>query len=319
LLSACSLKGEPSSSSKKGDPFLRCAEPHDDGQTERFELRPLVVERDGHEVEIHGISRGQVVLGLLSGIMEAHPQTIDNIRFFMERFKESGVQAILVAGGMGLEETDLKKILAELAKAPVPILAVPGAQEHFDLFRKTVDEMRREHPQLLDMTRVRRVRIGNLDMVSLPGYYKPYYLLAKNRGCSYQPADLDATRKLIDIERTTVLISPSPPRGTGAHSVDRGRGEANLGDTALAEMMKGVPLPFGLFGHVYEAGGHATASDGTTPLLEGVWHDSMYLQAGAAEAVPVPLVGGGRSVGMAHIVEFSGKRCRYRTVFMEKP
>ena len=65
FIGACSGPGEPSSGEQEGGPFLRCAPTHDDGGKESFKLAPLVVKRDGYELEVRGIERGVVVLGLI--------------------------------------------------------------------------------------------------------------------------------------------------------------------------------------------------------------------------------------------------------------
>jgi hypothetical protein len=154
-------------------------------------------------------------------------------------------------------------------------------------------------------------------LVSLPGYHNAFYLEAKERGCAYESGDLADVRALARGERCPVLISASPPRGRSARAVDRGRGGVNIGDPALAALLGEASIRFGLFGHVYESGGHGTNADGTTALAAGVWSDSLFVQAGAADAVPLSLVNGGRSVGMAQIVEFSGPRGRYRTIMAQ--
>jgi Icc-related predicted phosphoesterase len=193
-------------------------------------------------------------------------------------------------------------------------LVTPGAQENFDLFRKVMAAQRKAHPQLIDMTLVRRVKIGHLTIVSLPGYHKPFYLKAKERGCAYEQADLDATANLFADKGVNVLLSPSPPRGVGAEAVDRARGGINIGDPALTGMLKARKVKFGLFGHVFESGGHATKADGTSAVPAGIWQESLFIQAGSAEALPLSLIGGGRSVGMAQIVSFSAARARFQTV-----
>ena len=125
---------------------------------ERFRLPPLVVERQGYDVTVRGIERGLVVLGVLAGMTEPTAATKRNIAFFLEQFKAANVQAVLVPGGLGLAPEHVASILRQLANAPVPILVVPGADENLDVFRKIVATQRRETPQILDMTRVRRVR-----------------------------------------------------------------------------------------------------------------------------------------------------------------
>lgn len=315
FIGACSGPGEPSSGEQEGGPFLRCGPTRDDGVKESFKLAPLVVRRDGYELEVRGIERGVVVLGLLAGINEPNPATMENLTFFLQRFKAAGVQAVVVAGGVGLLKGEMEGILAGLAKAPVPVFISPGAQESLDVFRESIEKAGKKSPQLIDMTVVRRVRMGHISLISLPGYHDAFYLEARERGCSYEPGDLADVASLAKGDRTTVIVSASPPLGKGVHSVDRGRGGVNIGDTALERMLVGAQIKFGLFGHVYESGGQATQEDGKTPAAQGVWHDTLYVQAGAVEAVPLTLVEGGSSVGMAQVVELSGNRGRFRTIF----
>lgn len=182
------------------------------------------------------------------------------------------------------------------------------------MVRRELADIRQKHPQLIDMTLVRRVRVGQVTLISLPGYHNAFYLEAKERGCAYVEADLDDVAGLVDAERVNVLLSPSPPAGSSHFSVDRGRGDVNIGDPALRKMFEQTKLRFGVFGHVYESGGHATSGDNALRAQSGVWHDSLLLQAGAAESVPLSLVDGGRAIGMSHIVEISGPRARFRTI-----
>lgn len=317
LVIGCRGPGEPSSGEQKGSPFLRCAPPIDDGGRESFKLPPLVVERDGFDMEVRGIERGTVILGLIAGIHEPTPANLGNIAFLLDRFKVAGVQAVVVAGGVGLAREEVQRILEVLSSAPVPVLVSPGAQESYDILRETIAAMRKARPQLIDMTLVRRIRLGHVTLISLPGYHNPFYLEAKERGCAYESGDLSDIESLARGERLPVLISASPPRGRSERSVDRGRGGINIGDPVLAGMLGRAGIRFGLFGHVYESGGQATLDDGASPIADGVWSDSLFVQSGAADAVPLSLTNGGRSVGMAQIVEFSGPRGRYRTIMAQ--
>jgi hypothetical protein len=315
LAASCS-DGAPGSGEQKGGPYLRCAPARDDGVTESFRLPPLTLERDGYDLEIKGTGGGTVVLGLLAGLDEPLPASLANTAHLLDRFRAAGVQAIAVAGGVGLAEADVEKNLLALAAAPVPVLVSPGAGESYDALKAVFKRLHQAHPQLVDMTAVRRVRIGHVTLLSLPGYTNAFYLEAKERGCAYEAGDLEDVAGLADRDRVNAILSASPPRGASVDAADRGRGGVNIGDPALADMLGGKGIRFGMFGHVYEAGGHATLDDGATPLGQGVWQDSMFVQAGSAGAVPVQLVDGGRAVGMAQIVELSGGRARFRTTMV---
>ncbi|MCU0663383.1 MAG: hypothetical protein MUC50_13785 [Myxococcota bacterium] len=96
--------------------------------------------------------------------------------------------------------------------------------------------------------------------------------------------------------------------------MDRGRGEVNIGDPALTAALSKAGVIFGLFGYVYESAGHATQADGMTPVAEGVTSNSLLLQLGAVEAVPLSLSDGGRVAGVAHLVEIAGHSAKFRTI-----
>jgi hypothetical protein len=316
LLALGCRSGGPGQGEQKGGPYLRCAPTRDDGVDESYRLPPLSLERDGYDLEIKGAGGGTIAVGLLAGLDEPIPETLANVAFLLDRFRAAGVQVIAVAGGVGLAEADVEKNLAALAAAPVPVLVSPGAQESYDAFREAFQKLHPGHPQLIDMTAVRRVRVGHVTLLSLPGYANAFYLEAKEHGCAYETGDLGDVAALADEGRVNALLAASPPRGTCPCSVDRGRGGVNIGDPALGAMLRDKKILFGLFGHVYEAGGRATLADFSTALGQGVWADSLLVQAGSASAVPVQLVDGGRSVGMAQIVELSGNRARFRTVMV---
>jgi hypothetical protein len=315
ILLGCTVSGEPSNGELNGSRFLRCAALDSDGDTERFRMPPLTVERSGYNVEVSGITRGVVVAGLLAGIGDSTPRNLRNLEELLRQFKEASAQIILVAGGMGLLGERVQAIMDRFAKVPVPVLACPGAQENLDVFRSVLKKIRKTSPQVLDMTRVRRVKIGNVSIVSIPGYAKPFYLEAGPRGCSFLEDDLLESVGLAKADRMTVVLSPTPPRGMGMWAVDRGRGDVNIGDVQLSKALREAKIRFGLFGYSYESGGHATLDDGTTAVAPNVWQESLFVQAGSAGSEQSSLVGGGRSAGMGQIVEFSGGRARIRTIY----
>lgn len=312
----CGSSKEPESKTRHGETYLACASSGYEMPDERFKLPPLDLTRKGHLLEVRGIKKGTIKVGLLGGVLHGTPENLSNLRRLLGVLKKERIHIIAVAGGVGREKEDVAAILEELSKAPLPILIVPGAQENLDTLRSVIDDLRTSRPQIIDMTRTRKVRIGKLNIVSLPGYYRPFYLEAKHRGCSYDEGDLGQVEGLLEDEATNVLLSPTPPRGGSAAATDVGRGGINMGDPALARFLSRHGVDFGIFGYAYESGGHATTKDCITPAAPGVWNRSLYLQAGAVDATPIALVGGGRGAGMAQIVEFSSDSARFRTVLL---
>ncbi len=314
MLSACRGSSGLSSGSVDGVDFLRCAASGDDGVREILRLPPLTLERDGAQLKIKGLKSAQVNVGVLAGLAEASPATLENLDYFLARFKEGGVQLIVVVGGLGTAQSDIEGLMQRLGTAPVPILVVPGAEENADVFRALTAKLHKKLPQLVDMTRVQRVEVGKLTFVSLPGAGKPFYLNADERGCGFDPGDLNAVLSSFDDEGVQVILSPTPPRGSGEWAVDRTRAGVNIGDIALRTALDEKKVRFGVFGYVYEAGGHAVLSDGETEAAAGIWTPSLWLQAGAAEALPMFVVGEGRTAGMAHVVSFSADRARFQRI-----
>ncbi len=316
LLSAgCRGGSQPPSDRRDGHEFLRCADAQDDGRTEKISLPPLTAIRNGSDLKITGGDSAVVRVGLLAGLSDTAPETLTAIKYFLDRFKAARVQAIIVAGDTGRTESQIRTILDALAQAPIPILVIPGAQESFHGFRNAIAALRTTHPQIVDLTLVRRVFMKNICFLSLPGEQNPFYLEAGDQGCSYEPEDVTAIVSAAPSNMTAVLVSPTPPRGRGPAAADRGRGAVNIGDPAITDAMVDHEVRFGLHGHVVESGGSATPLSGEDPIPPGLWHTSFILQAGSASAAPVLMANGGRSAGMAHIVEFSGNRGRYRTLY----
>ena len=81
------------------------------------------------------------------------------------------------------------------------------------------------------------------------------------------------------------LVSHGPPRGEGAEAIDRIYEHRNVGDPAMAAMIKELKIPFGFFGHILEAGGRATDDVGN-PIKPGHLSKSLFANAGSASAIP---------------------------------
>jgi len=167
---------------------------------------------------------------------------------------------------------------------------------------------------VVDLTVARLLRWDGVDLVSLPGYHNPFYLQHRRGGCAYQAGDVRALRRLVRSARNPVLlVAAGPPRGRGSRAIDFARGGANIGSPPLAEFLESAQIPYGIFGHVYEAGGRATADvAGQRPVEEGAWSETLFLNPGAVEAVPYDLHDGGRARGLAAVIEIGEEGARYR-------
>ena len=155
--------------------------------------------------------------------------------------------------------------------------------------------------------------------MTLPGYHNPFYLHHRRGGCAYQERDVEALQELVDDARQPVLlVAAAPPRGRGANAIDFARGGVNIGSPELGGFIDEQEVPFGVFGHVYESGGRATRDRmGQHSVPEGEWSSTLYVNPGAAEAVPYDLQGGRRSRGMGVIIEIGESGARYRVRHLE--
>ena len=108
-----------------------------------------------------------------------------------------------------------------------------------------------------------------------------------------------------------VLISHGPPQTKGKKAIDRMFEGKNVGDPMLTDLIKKKKIPFGLFGHILEAGGTAVGRDLTRAVKANSWSTSFYLNAGSISGDPWGMNDGSTSYGMAAIVTIDGKRGKF--------
>jgi hypothetical protein len=297
-----------------GEPFQRCAILDPSGE-EEWRAAGRKFTRKGFDLTVSGDGDGKAVFLALAGIEEAAEDDLANVRTLVELSRERALDAVLVAGGVGPDEAQSRTILGALGALPVPILVTIGESEPLAGYRAALRAARRRAPQLVDMSRIRRAELPDLRVVSLPGYHEPHYLRQREEGCGVVPEDAAILPKLAErLRAPVVVLSPAPPRGDGPFAVDRARGGVNIGSRPLARAMRKGHFAFGVFGHVYEAGGSATRADGRTRVAPGESAQTLWVNPGAVEAILYELSGGGRSQGMAAIVEIEDGRGKFRVI-----
>jgi hypothetical protein len=245
-----------------------------------------------------------------------------NLNTLTTWFKNQNVEAIIVVGGLGPDRETCRAVLEDLVTSGELVMPLIGASADFVGYRRAIAQVRQEHPNLVDLTTARLIRWDGVDIVTLPGYHNPFYLAHRRGGCAYRDDDVEALEELIDETTQPVMfISVSPPRGRGPGAVDRARGDINIGDPRLGELIAhgGGKIAFGLFGHVYEAGGNATRDvEGRHSIPSEQWSKTLFLNPGAAEAVPYTIGGGLRSRGMGAVIELGPQGALYRVKRLER-
>jgi hypothetical protein len=319
--SGCTCRGDPDRPAvvdEGGQRFLLCGKLVDDRQDEEIDAGALKLKRRGFVVERLGDADGQARFGVISGVEEWNEPNRENLRELVQWFRAQRVEAIVVAGGIGDDRESCFNVLSSLASSALPVLPLIGASEDFAGYRRAIAQVREQHSNVVDLTTARLIRWDGVDLVSLPGYHNPFYLAHRRGGCAYRAEDVEALGELLDEARQPVLlVTAGPPRGRGPGAVDWARGGVNIGDPQLTKLMSSAQgrekIAFGVFGHVYEAGGNATSDvEGRGAVPAERWSKTLFLNPGAAEAVPYDLASGGRSRGMGAVLEIGPEGARYR-------
>ena len=193
------------------------------------------------------------------------------------------------------------------------MLVTLGNSESVGSWARTYKEKASTYPNLINGVWVRQVIGDDVEFWTMSGYYDKRFV-HQGAGCRYAEDDIDALRKNVHAEGSApvVLVSHGPPLGEGEHALDWILDKKNVGDSLINELIDKEKVPFGLFGHILEAGGNAVTKDMKTPVKEGQKSDTLYVNAGSASGDPWSMNDGSTSYGMAMIVIIDGGKASYR-------
>lgn len=250
---------------------------------------------------------GMVKLGVLGAIKEASPETRENLARAMKEFKKQGVQFVVANGDISEGEFDLQDAFNMLgAEIQLPVFLYIGNSEGKGSFTRAYLKAAKDHPHLINMNWVRHADLGGIHLLSLPGYYNTKYLHG-SAGCRYVKKDVLELQRLVNKlqgKGPLILTSHGPPRSFGAAAIDVAFDAGNVGDPDMTDLIINGEIPFGIFGHILEAGGRVTSDlkTGTPvklPMKKGA--DALYFNAGSVSATPWAMLKGPPSYGMAAI------------------
>lgn len=277
---------------------------------------PMSVEAAGRTFTITGSTlqleggpwRGPLKLGVLGAIKDADYDTRQNVKKAAREFKKLGVQFVIANGDLVGDETgDLAKVVRMLGEElKVPVFAHSGNYEWTTAFTEAFVDAGKTHPHLFNMNLLRHVDLGGVHLFSLPGWSNRKYV--KAAACWYGDHDVEALagelKPLVQKGEVVVLTAHGPPRGRGKQSIDFAHEAGNVGDEALARLLKDVPVHFGIFSHILEAGGRATEDAELQPLLRLPMRrssSSLYVNAGSASSFGWEMLDRKTSRGMAAV------------------
>lgn len=307
----CSSSADPPSAEQADLEFRRCAVLDASG-TESFERGPYKYEREGHELDVTGPRDGTAKVGALAGLEDAGAGSLAAIGELVGRLRAAQVEAVVVAGGIGSDEASAEAVLAKLAAFEVPVLLVPGTSEPIDDMREALERARTKAPNLVDLGIVRVARLPDFTAVSLPGGAHPHELLAGDEGCGLTDEDVEAFGALVRERPEALVVSATPPRQRGPAAIDLGRSGAPAGDPRVTAAV--ARARFGVFGTIYESGGRASDRRGGKVVGEGAWEPELFLNPGAADALPRGMRDGSLGPGMGAILEIHDGKARFRMV-----
>jgi Icc-related predicted phosphoesterase len=265
-------------------------------------------------------AKGPVRLGLLAGIKDAEPETLATLKRFLDAFVAADVEAVIVGGDTAEQPEVLDAIYAWLVDATKrPILSIAGNTERAGAHNYAIDKLRKAGAlHLLNMGLIRRYDGPGFDVVSLSGYHDKTYLHLSG-GCIYTDKALtDAESAVRASDDPVVMLVHGPPRQSGKAALDFVPGAGNVGDPKLADLLKRMKVPFGVFGHILEAGGHATDLGGK-PLPQKKLFPALYVDQGSANPLIWKMNDGSTAYGLAAILTVDGKQASYEVLKAPKP
>jgi hypothetical protein len=258
---------------------------------------------------------GSVTLGLIADIKRADDDTLKNLESFVTQYRAAGIKALLIAGDTSETAAGIQDALGVLAKLDVPILIIPGNRESQGRYRQAMRVVTKAHENVIDGTRTRLVDTNRFSVVTLPGYYDPKYVHAKD-GCLYDASHLEDLKAIAAKAggRPRILLTHGPPRAAGKTAIDFADAGANVGDPALSALLAGGLFQVGVYANLHETGGRAARGNLKTSVKPGSWVPDIHLITGSANAMPWDMLDGSTSEGMAGLLDIKGSKVRYRVI-----
>ncbi len=259
-------------------------------------------------------------IGVIAGIKDLEPETKAALAKVLAQFEAADVEMVLVGGDSAEAPDVLDQIYGYLVEATKrPILTVAGNTERGGAHNYAIAKQRKAgHVHLINMGLSRRYDGEGVDVVSLSGYHDKRYLHVSG-GCLYtEKAISDTAAAARGSDDPVVLLTHGPPKQTGSKALDYVPQVGNVGDPALHTLIKEAKIPFGVFGHILEAAGHATDLAGKV-LPAKKLQKSLYLNQGSVNTLPWKMNDGTTSYGLAMLLTVKGAQASYEVIRLPKP
>lgn len=247
---------------------------------------------------------------MLSGIKDFDPETRALLDGFLARFRAERIGGLVIGGDSAEYEEDMEELFGHLAEIDLPVYVIIGNWESRTKFNRALRAVSKERPNIINMNLVRRLDAEGFDVVSLGGYRDRNYVKTSG-SCVYEERDAKELAALAeDRGEPVLLLMHGPPLQKGRQAIDYVPEAGNVGDPEVAAAIATAKIPFGIHGHILEAGGRATDAAGK-PLPQKRFHKALFLNPGPANPLPWKMNDGSTSRGMAAILTIKGRTAKY--------
>ena len=262
-------------------------------------------------------------------ISDAHGE-VEKARYFAQEFKRRGVSGIMIPGDIPLNEqlrygqrdsrddkTEIKEVLEAVAETGLPIFVIPGNHERKQDYSSAISELSQKFQNVIDMTSYRVFDGCDADFVSLPGYQTfkaPGRQFISNDGYWAKPENVNQLKDLRrGLDNAVVLITHGAGK-TGVPGPATLYNGEDVGDELTRQVQREANIPFGVVGHIHEAGGIAATFDGTL-VKPNEWAKQFTANFGSLERWRN--LNGETYNGMAGILTIKGDQSKYETLVLK--
>ncbi len=299
---------------------FKCPAPFDTIKSPRtLQFGDKSYKHTGYKLEIQSPDADdRIVLGVLSAIKDASPETLANLKRAFAAFKKAGVEWVVVNGDLSLEEEGLEGVFDALGASGLPTVVLIGNAESKGSFGRVFLEKEKTFPNLVNGGWVRQIVLDDAELWTMPGYYDRKFV-RQGAGCVYGKADVDALGRLKPTGKgPVVLVSHGPPRSVGNGGIDWMKTANNVGDPALQAFIVDKGIRFGIFGHILESGGAVMGADMRSKIEAKTEMTDLFVNAGSASASAETLNDGRVVHGMAMIITMAAGKAQYELLHLDK-
>ncbi len=268
----------------------------------------------GYRMEVQARDDDKVVkIGVISAIKDVSRGTRANLAKALEWYKAEKVEWLVVNGDLALEEFDLEEVFDLLGESGLPVIMVVGNSESRGSWARAYKDRISKYPNLINGVWVRQIVADDVEFWTLPGYHDKAFV-RQGAGCLYEKEHTDAMLRDIKAEGSApiVLVGHGPPKGKGKYGLDYILDKKNVGDSMINRVIEKANIPFGLFGHILEAGGRGVDADMTTRISEGKSVPKLYVNAGSLSGDPWGMLDGRTGWGMAMLFTIDGTNAKFQ-------